>query len=132
MKILVCGGRSYNDYDRVKAVLDGFHQVAKITSLVHGAATGADSLGARWALQNGVLSLPYPAKWSDVSNPHAIIKFTKFGHPYNAIAGILRNQEMLEQNLDLAFVVAFPGNKGTKDMLQRAKKAGVLVHEISP
>jgi len=42
----------------------------------------------------------------------------------------MRNQKMLDDNkVDL--VVAFPGGKGTADMVERAKKANIEVREIS-
>jgi hypothetical protein len=45
-------------------------------------------------------------------------------------AGPLRNYQMLEEGKpDL--VVAFPGGGGTKDMVRRAVKAGVSVHEVN-
>jgi hypothetical protein len=45
-------------------------------------------------------------------------------------AGPLRNQRMLDEGKpDL--VVAFPGGGGTKDMVRRAVKAGVSVHEVN-
>lgn len=44
--------------------------------------------------------------------------------------GPLRNQRMLEEGKpDL--VVAFPGGGGTKDMVRRAAKAGVPIHEVN-
>jgi hypothetical protein len=45
-------------------------------------------------------------------------------------AGPLPNQRMLDEGKpDL--VVAFPGAGGTKDMVRRAVKAGVPVHEVN-
>jgi len=45
-------------------------------------------------------------------------------------AGPLRNQRMLDEGKpDL--VVAFSGSGGTKDMVRRAVKAGVSVHEVN-
>ena len=38
-------------------------------------------------------------------------------------AGPIRNQKMLDECPDL--VVAFPGGKGTADMVRRAMKAGI-------
>ena len=45
-------------------------------------------------------------------------------------AGPLRNQRMLEEGKP-ELVVAFPGGGGTKDMVRRAVKAGVSVHEVN-
>ena len=51
-------------------------------------------------------------------------------HEIGKRAGPLRNQRMLDEGKpDL--VVAFPGGGGTKDMVRRAVKAGVSVHEVN-
>jgi hypothetical protein len=44
-------------------------------------------------------------------------------------AGPLRNQEMLDAAPDL--VIAFPGGRGTADMVRRAKSVNVKVIEIA-
>jgi hypothetical protein len=44
-------------------------------------------------------------------------------------AGPIRNQEMLAMEAP-ALVVAFPGGRGTADMVRRARKAGVDVLEV--
>lgn len=49
---------------------------------------------------------------------------------YGRMAGAMRNQQMLdEEEVDL--VVAFPGGKGTADMVRRARAAGIEVREVS-
>lgn len=112
--VLVCGGREYDDYDRVASVLEEIYQNCGIRLLVHGAASGADRLADEWAESIGLLRKPYPADW------------LKLGRA----AGPIRNQQMLEDSKpDL--VVAFPGKRGTADMVRRAKAAGVKVMEVS-
>jgi len=44
-------------------------------------------------------------------------------------AGPIRNQEMLDQGRP-NMVVAFPGGRGTADMVRRARGAGVEVIEV--
>ena len=44
---------------------------------------------------------------------------------YGKAAGPMRNQEMLDSGIDL--VVAFPGGRGTADMLDKARLAGVVI-----
>ena len=54
-------------------------------------------------------------------------KYDQFGA---RLAPPLRNQRMLDEGKpDL--VVAFPGGGGTKDMVRRAVKAGVPIHEVN-
>ena len=114
MVILVCGGRTYNNKDKVNEVLSSIHKETPISVLIHGAAKGADTLAGCWARENGIKEKQYPALW----NTHG------------KAAGIMRNQKMLDDNkVDL--VIAFPGGKGTADMVERAKKANIEVREIS-
>jgi hypothetical protein len=95
------------------SALDALHYGKKITRLVHGAAKGADALGARWALARGVIGASYPAQWDK----------------YGKKAGVIRNQEMIDvEKVD--FVVACPGGKGTADMVRRATKAGIPVIHV--
>lgn len=111
--ILVCGGRDYADREFAFATLDRIHQEQRVTRVIHGGATGADSLGLAWAHARRVAVDSYPAQW----NAHG------------KAAGPLRNQQMLEQGRpDL--VVAFPGGAGTADMVRRATAAGVRVLQI--
>lgn len=104
--VLVCGGRHYSDYENVKRVLDGI----EITRVIHGNAKGADILGDRYAKDNGIERIIYPANWDG---------FGKSG-------GYIRNSLMLKHGgPDL--VVAFPGGRGTAMMVDIAEKAGVEV-----
>lgn len=105
--VLVCGGRTYDDANRVKLELDKLH----ITRLVHGGARGADHLADCWADANGVEKGVY-----------------KIRRPRED--GYRRNQRMLEAEQP-HMVVAFPGGNGTADMVRRAKRAGILVKEIA-
>ena len=108
MKVLVTGGRNYNNASVVSRVL---HTIDP-SIICQGGATGADMLAAAWAVTNGIPCLTFNADWSQGKK-----------------AGIIRNQKMLDEfNPDL--VVAFPGGRGTADMVRRAKEAGVEVREV--
>lgn len=110
MKVLVCGGRNYADYDKVCTGLAD----AQITFLINGGASGADSLSTIWANENSIPYKVYPARWF------------KYGNS----AGYKRNAEMLELHPDIELVVAFPGGTGTADMIRQAKKKQIPVWEI--
>jgi hypothetical protein len=111
MTVLVCGGRDYTDYARMKKLLD-FNR-AKIGMIVMGGAPGADTFAGTWAWENQVACLCIPAEWA------------KFGKK----AGFIRNEKMLSIGKpDL--VVAFPGGVGTAMMVRLAKQAGVRVIEV--
>lgn len=111
MKILVCGGRGFDDYQRLASVLDQF---VGVTHLIHGAARGADTLAARWAERHGIQPVACPALWDT------------FGRS----AGFRRNDAMLALHPDL--VVAFPGGRGTEGMVRIARDAGVAVYRVEP
>lgn len=114
MTVLVCGGRDFDNREVLKNALDLLHGLHHFTRLVHGGARGADSLAAYWALGQGVFAAGYPAQWD----------------AYGKAAGMIRNQEMLDVEKP-ELVIAFPGGRGTADMVRRAKKAGVKVVEIT-
>jgi UDP-N-acetylmuramoylalanine-D-glutamate ligase len=44
-------------------------------------------------------------------------------------AGHIRNQQMLDESKP-DIVIAFPGGRGTANMIKRAKKAGVEVFQV--
>lgn len=113
MKIIVCGGRDYDDYNRVSQVLWELYESYKFTTVVQGGARGADMLGRRWALENGFPVVEYEARW----------------HKFGNLAGPIRNQEMLDES-GAQVVVAFPGGAGTWDMIKRAKNKGVILHVV--
>lgn len=109
MKVVVCGGRDYRDRAAVYAFLDKLHAEHGITLIIHGDASGADRLGRDWAVERGIPHRPFPADWSK-----------------GCRAGFRRNRQMLtEGNPDL--IVAFPGGRGTTDMILAGKTAGVTV-----
>ena len=113
MRVLVCGGRDYQDKDKVFAVLDEIHSQTPISAIVHGCARGADTLGSDWAWVRGIDEERYPANWK----------------LYGKKAGPLRNQQMLDTKPDL--VIAFPGGCGTYHMINISREAGLEVRDIS-
>lgn len=113
-RVLVCGGRDYRDHKRVGAVLNRLHDAKGISLIIQGGARGADELAFGWARANGVEELQFDADWEN----------------HGSFAGPMRNKRMLvEGQPDL--VIAFPGGRGTADMVRKARKAGVEVVEIS-
>lgn len=114
MKVIVCGGRHYCDQERVFKELDTIHKHGgkPISMVIQGGAAGADRLGRFWAENRGVHCAAVHALWD----------------AYGKAAGIFRNDAMLSLKPDL--VIAFPGGRGTADMVGRAKLAGIKVIEI--
>ena len=112
MNVLVCGGRNYADKTRVFSVLDALHKDYTLTCVIHGNASGADSLADHWAAINGVQPVRCPAQWEYRGRE----------------AGPMRNRAML--TLEPRMVVAFPGGAGTAHMVRIAKRAGIHVMEL--
>ncbi len=119
-RVLVCGGRAYADRAKVFSTLQTLHDETGFVTLIHGDAPGADTLAAAWA-RHGFKSrerftmgtISYPADW----NTHG------------RAAGPIRNQQMIDEcKPDL--VVAFPGGRGTADMVRRARAADIPVQVV--
>lgn len=111
-RILVCGGRDYDQIGLVHRVLD---QIAGIGDcIITGGASGADTLAFQWAYNRGVATMVFQPQW----------------HWYGKMAGPVRNQWMIDHGMP-GLVLAFPGGKGTSDMVDRARKANIKVIEVS-
>lgn len=110
MRVLVCGGRDFDNYAAIAWELDSLQPISLI---IHGCASGADSLAQQYAEYTGTPVIQFPAQWGTLGRK----------------AGPIRNQQMLDEGKpDL--VIAFQGGRGTADMVRRAKKAGVKVIEV--
>lgn len=112
-KVIVCGGRDFGNLDFVSTVLDRIDRERGIDTIVHGNAAGADSMAKIWAFRNGRREWSFPAEWSK----------------YGLSAGPRRNKQMLGSGAKL--VIAFPGGKGTRNMVKQAKSAGLEVIQIN-
>lgn len=115
-RILVCGGREYNDRERVRrildAVLEGIRSAGKDACIIHGNARGADLLADQYAREKSLKVLSFPADWNTYGNR----------------AGPIRNKQMLDEGKPDA-VIAFPGGTGTRNMVILAKRYGIPVKE---
>jgi hypothetical protein len=114
MKVLVCGGRDYDDRDLVYYMLDRFNAEAPFRMIVEGAATGADTLAYDWAMSRRIPCLRVPADW----------------HRLGKAAGMERNRKMVEMTKPDR-VVAFPGGIGTNAMTDHARMMGIKVREVT-
>lgn len=113
MRLLVCGGRDYSNVAVVHHALHSIHTRRGIALLIEGGARGADRLARLWAQQNGVPYETYDADWK------------KYGNA----AGPIRNGRMLKEGKPDG-VLAFPGERGTNDMMEQASMAGVPVKKV--
>ena len=116
LRILVCGGREYNDKERLGRILDSVHANAqsggKDLIIIHGNARGADLLADQYAREKSLGVLPFPADWDT----------------HGKRAGFIRNKQMLDEGKPHG-VIAFPGGIGTRMMVGLAKRYGIPVKE---
>ena len=129
MRVIVCGGRDYGIVPNtvppltgealraaiIKAAREEAHVLNTLdkvapTQICHGGTSGADEHAGIWADLNNVSCRVIRAEWNR----------------YGKSAGPMRNQRMLDEFKPDA-VVAFPGGRGTADMVRRAIAAGVRV-----
>jgi hypothetical protein len=114
MIVLVCGGRSFHNYENVEHYLDMLHAVHQFDLVIHGAAIGADQCADRWAHRRCISCHKYPAQWK----------------MHGRSAGPIRNKQMLLAGKpDL--VVAFPGGRGTRDMRNQSIARGVKLVDLA-
>jgi len=113
MILLVCGGRDYKDAEQAFRALDRVLEHRQVALVVSGGANGADSLAKEWAMRRGICFCEYPANWTF----------------YGKSAGHLRNSAMI-RHLPVDGVLAFPGGRGTANMVQQAKERGIQVLEL--
>ena len=133
MRVLVCGGRSFgvsgsSEVEQgayLRGFLDGLHAIRPFDVLIHGTSRGADTDAAEWGRDRlGPESvIAFPAHWR-----HGKDCLSGCRRIIGAAAGPIRNQQMIDEaKADL--VIAFPGGKGTADLVTRAKKAQIPVIE---
>jgi len=112
MRIIVCGGREFNDKEKVYSVLDDYLKLHPNLEIISGMARGADSIAAEWAGDRQVKLWRVFADWEQ----------------FKRAAGFIRNKRMLVE-FAAQKVVAFPGGNGTEHMVTIARKAGIEVRE---
>ena len=110
VRLLVCGGRKYSNWDFLYRTLTVIHNFTPVSVLINGGATGADNLGAWWAYYNNVPILTFKAKWDE----------------HGRGAGHIRNTQMIKEGMPTK-VAAFQGGKGTENMIKQSFKHGISV-----
>lgn len=102
-KIIVAGSRTFNNYQKVKEILD--KRKNEIEEVVCGEANGADTLGKTWAIKNDINVKSFFADWQ----------------MYGASAGYIRNHKMGDYADEL--IAFWDGSSvGTKEMIDYMKK----------
>jgi hypothetical protein len=125
-RVAVTGGRNFSDKRLVGRSLTMLNMHRPISWLIHGNASGADTLAASWAATRGIGLWPFEPDWDDIGAPGAVVKRRSDGKLYNALAGFWRNERMLiVARPDV--LLSFPGGKGTEHCTNEARKLGIRV-----
>lgn len=110
MRVVVTGGRDYQDYDYVRELMLALSEKGGPLEIAHGGAGGADSLAEEVAHVFGWPVKCYPANWRQ----------------FGPAAGPIRNRQMLV-DFSPELVVAFPGGRGTEHCVKTATGLGIAV-----
>jgi len=115
MRVLVCRGRKFDDTDMLDQALRTIHDNVGISCIIHGAAKGADLMGAGWGSKNHIESISaFVALWNE----------------HGKKAGVLRNTQMIKEGHP-DIIVAFPGGVGTENMKRQGRQNNIMVVEVS-
>lgn len=110
MRLLICGGRHFDEAATILDELTRFHAHRPVTVLIHGGLPMIGTPAESWARQNDVHVIRYPANWTLLGKQ----------------AETRRNLFMLEDSRPDA-LLAFPGGRHTVELLQRARSISVPV-----
>lgn len=114
--LLVTGGRDFpvEHAGWFNRYMDELFDEVGFKVIVEGGARGVDGLAKAWGKKRGVFVATVDALWDFHGNA----------------AGPLRNAAMLLLRPDL--VIAFPGGKGTANMVRLAEREGITVRHAAP
>ena len=122
LRIVVAGGRDFNDYDLMKKTINETLEPFKRHfnfEFISGKAKGADTLGERYAKEYGYIQHEFPADWSK-----------------GKYAGLMRNEQMAkfavsDKCTGLLFAFWDGNSRGTKNMIDNADKYELCVKVVN-
>ena len=112
-RYLICGGRDFDDWPMLDRALRQLILHPTIATIIQGEARGADKLAAVWAVEHRAQVESYPADWST----------------HGRSAGPIRNRQMLDEGKP-DVVIAFPGGRGTANMIEQARARKLVVIQV--
>ncbi len=127
MRLIVCGGREFDDAPRLWFILDGIDDRDKLTGgegircLIDGgqqrrrkdgAWVGADYWAHQWALARNRPTERYFADWD----------------AHGKSAGPRRNARMADES-NATHGLAMPGGNGTNNMVENMRRVGIVVRD---
>jgi hypothetical protein len=110
MRVLICGDRHWTERYPIFSLINRLEPDA----IIEGCASGADRMAEEIAADFDIVLHHFPAQWQ----------------VYGRAAGPIRNQRMLDDgkpDLVVAYHDDIARSRGTKDMLDRARKARLPV-----
>ncbi len=130
LRIIIAGSREFNDFSMLRdnisniiskynIILNRHTDLIDKIKIISGTARGADQLGEQYAKIMGYDVIKFPAEWNK----------------YGKSAGYRRNADMAKyaiQDNNIGMLIAFwdGKSKGTKHMIDLAKRYGLEVHII--
>lgn len=129
MRVLVCGSRDWDDIHMIRLRLC---QLPPDSTIIHGAAPGADTIAGMLAEDFGFTVDPNPADWEvKPDTPPNRIRYRRDGSCYDVGAGFARNRAMLDKHPDLVIAFQKNGSSGTQDTIDEARRRGINVEVYS-
>lgn len=119
LRLIIAGSRDFDDYTLVRDSMNKIFENRDTgnLSIISGCCSGADNLGEQLAAVNGIPCIKFPADWKH----------------YGKAAGPIRNEEMAQfASEDNGMLLAFWDgvSKGTRNMIQTARKYALEVHVV--
>ena len=121
IRIIIAGSRTFQDFHLLETKLKEYMEQKQLSlaeiEIISGTANGADRLGERFADKYGIPCSQFPANWDK----------------YGKSAGYIRNNEMAKyaaEKTGVLFAFWDGTSKGTKHMIDLAKKQGLDVHVV--
>ena len=113
MKVIIAGGRDFNNYDLLCRKADKILSRQTEIEIVSGIAKGADKLGERYSVERGYKITRFPADWNF----------------FGKSAGYIRNVEMAEY-ADTLILFWNGKSKGSGHMLKIATEMKLKIRVI--
>jgi len=113
MKVIIAGGRDFNNYDLLCQKVDKILSRQSEIEIVSGTAKGVDKFGERYATERGYSIKRFPANWGR----------------YGKQGGMIRNEDMAEYSD--ALILFWNGkSKGSQYMLKIGNEIGLKIRVI--
>lgn len=109
MRLLVCGGRHFDDSMLVERELSRVHARTPVSVLIHGGLPGLGVSAEAWARRNGVRLIRYPANFSAGKQ------------------GDFERDDFMLADCRPDALLALPGGRRTREMCDRARRSGLRI-----